>query len=112
MGRSTTWEEKEKVKTDHAAARAANGKKADAESRAVCAELRKILLDCGLGRGQLSDFSGLVPQKISEFMVHYNRGLRLSSLIGLAQAAGYKITFEKLEAVADQYRSYRRVKVQ
>ena len=96
-------------KTNHAALRAENSKKSETTGKSLQRKLRGILANCGLTNTQLSDFSGLSTSKVFTFIKGYRGKLMLNSFIALVRAAGYRIRLEKVEDVADQYRSHRRV---
>ncbi len=112
MGTYVPWEEKCKrrkaVKEQHRQTREKSKTKNDAIAKVLHRELRNFVGNCGLTRVQISDFTGLVPSKVTEFIRGYKGGLRFSSFVAMVNVAGYRIRLEKVEPEVDEYRSYRR----
>ncbi len=112
MGKYVSWDEqckrREAVQAQHKETRGKNRDKNEAISKALHKSLRSYVYYCGLSRVQISDFSGLVPSKVTEFLRGYKGGLRFSSFVAMANVAGYRVKLEKLPPEADEYRSFRR----
>ena len=108
IARYVPWDEqckrREAVQAQHKETRAKN----EAIAKALHKSLRSHVYYGGLSRVQISDFSGLVPIKITEFLRGYKGGLRFSSFVALANVAGYRIKLEKIAPEADEYCEHRR----
>jgi len=112
MGRYVSQGNKRKrrdaLRARHRETRAKNRSKNEVISKRLHSRLRSYVSHCGLNRIQISDFSGLVPSKITEFLRGYKGGLRFTSFVSLANVAGYELRLVKLDPRKDEYREHRR----
>jgi len=113
MGRYVSREEKlakrAAKKKQHADIRKANREIANNSAKTMQSQLRQILANCGLSQAQISDFSGVSPTVVCALTRRYRGTVRLSTVVGLARAAGYHLELVPNDPRNDKFREHRRV---
>ncbi len=99
------------TKKRHADLRKTNGSVAHQTAKVLQSNLRAVLANCGLTQMQISDFSGVSPTVVCALTRRYRGTVRLSSVTGLARAAGYHLELVRDDPHKDKFREHRKFKL-
>lgn len=105
---SKSREERNARRKRHQELRRTNRKKTHEIARQLMSELRSAVYNCGLKESQVADFGGIDPGTVKRVMRSYHRTARVTTLVGILDAAGCYLKVCYKEPQDDEFRSERR----